>query len=192
MITISKVVSIQTHQKDPKSEPSKQWKAKQIYEAISQNNENTYKEYCEQNNNISNIIDWDTKWATFVLSIKGKTLEESNSIIKEFVEDLRRIRHNELCYNKNSKLLERDDRQQWPSGTIVRAFIDGKIDAFKNCTETMTGENPDDSKWQKRWNQFITTLESHKDDEELMKDDCGKFMAAQRVKKYRRNKKNES
>jgi hypothetical protein len=54
----------------------------------------------------------------------------------------------------------------------------------------MTAENPDDSKWQKRWNQFITTLESHKDDEEIMKDECSKFMSAQRAKKYRRNKKN--
>jgi hypothetical protein len=33
----------------------KQWKVKQIYEAIQENNENEYKLFCEQNNDISKM-----------------------------------------------------------------------------------------------------------------------------------------
>jgi hypothetical protein len=189
---LNNIINKSKQTKDTKSEPPKQWKVKQIHDAISTNNENTYKEHCEQNNNIDNIADWNTKWVTFILSVKEKTLEESEEIIKEFVEDLRRIRHNELCYNKNHKLIYREDREQWPSGTVVRAFIDGKMNAFKNHTENMTNENPDDPKWQKRWNDFITNLESNKDDEDMMKNICSKFMTAQRAQKYRRNKKNDA
>jgi hypothetical protein len=163
----------------------KQWKAKQIYETIIANNENIYKEYCEQNNDISTIPDWNTKWVTFVLSIKANTLEGSHKIIKEFIEGLRRIRHNELCYNKNSTLVDRKDRKQWPATIVVRAFLDGKLDTFKKYTEEQTGDNPDDSKWQNRWDTFVGTLEENKDNESMLKELCSKFMTAQRAKRYR-------
>ena len=165
----------------------KQWKVKQVYTTISENNENIYKEYCEANNDISKIPDWDTKWATFVLSIKGKSYQQSEEIIRELIEDLRRIRHNELCYNKNASVVDRDDRQQWPATTVVRAFLDGKIDTFKIYTEEQTGDNPGDTKWQKRWNGFIKILEENKDNLDKLKDLCSKFMTAQRTKRYRRN-----
>jgi hypothetical protein len=165
----------------------KQWKVKQIYNTICENNENTYKEYCEANNDISKIPDWDTKWTTFVLSIKGKSYQQSEEIIRELIEDLRRIRHNELCYNKNASVVDRDDRQQWPATTVVRAFLDGKIDTFKKYTEEQTGDNPGDAAWQTRWNGFIKTLEDNKDNHDILKDLCSKFMTAQRTKRYRRN-----
>lgn len=60
-----------------------------------ENKENQYKEFCEQNNSIP--LDWKDKWTTFVLQVRSGNVDK----IKEFVEDLRRIRHNELCYNKN-------------------------------------------------------------------------------------------
>jgi hypothetical protein len=74
--------------------PPKQWKVKQIYEAIQQNQENQYKDHCEQNNDLSKLQEWPMKWTTFVLSVKDKTLAESESIIREFIETLRTIRHN--------------------------------------------------------------------------------------------------
>jgi C1A family cysteine protease len=95
--------------------------------------------------------------------------------------------HNELCYNKNASVVDRDDRQQWPATTVVRAFLDGKIDTFKKYTEEQTGDNPGDAAWQTRWNGFIKTLEDNKDNHDILKDLCSKFMTAQRTKRYRRN-----
>jgi hypothetical protein len=166
----------------------KQWKAKQIYEAIQENNENKYKEYCEKNNDISKIKDWDIKWASFVLSVKANTQQESESNIRSFVEDLRRIRHNDLCVNSKN-IVERDDRQQWPATTVVKAFLNNKLDKFKQFTEEQSGDSPDDLVWQKRWKSFIKSLEEHKDNEEVLKELCSKFMNAQRIKCYRRKYK---
>ena len=172
---------------EPKEKP-KQWKAKEIYKYIKENNENIYKEYCEKSNDMSLNPTWDKDWIAFVLSVKGKAFEESQSTIKEFVENLRRIRHNQLCYNKNTTLLDREDREQWPNTTVVRAFLDGKLDTFKKYTEEQTGDNPDDPKWQKRWNAFVESLKENKDNESCLKEICSKFMTAQRAKRYRNMK----
>jgi hypothetical protein len=185
----TKVISIQNKTGYEKKEITeiKQWKVKQIYEAISLNNENQYKEYCEQNNDISKIKDWDIQWATFVLLVKGKSQIDAEKPIREFVENLKRIRHNELCYEKNSKLVDREDRQQWPATTIVRAFLEGKIDTFKEYTEEQTGDNPEDKSWQKRWDSFVKSLKDSQDNEDKLKELCSKFLTAQRTKRYRRN-----
>ena len=45
---------------------------------------------------------------------------ESEKIIRNFIEDLRRIRHYELCY-KNAKV-DREDREQWLFITVLRAY----------------------------------------------------------------------
>lgn len=168
------------------SQPLKQWKTKDIYKAISTDNEAMYKEYCEKSNNLTLIPLWEADWVTFIQDIKRKPLEDSKQVIKEFVENLRRIRHNQLCYKKNSTLIEKEDRQQWPSGTIVRAFLEGKIDTFKQFTEGQTGEDLENPKWQKRWKEFTDKLESNRDNQGMMKKECSKFMQAQRAKKYRR------
>jgi hypothetical protein len=165
----------------------KQWKSRQIYEAIIENNENTYKEFCETHNDLSKVPTWEIDWAEFILSIKGRTYEESEERIQNFIENLRRIRHNTLCYKKNSKLLEKDERQQWPASTVVRAFLEGKIDRFKEFTENATGDAPDNPKWKKRWDAFIETLEANRANPTQLKVLCSKFMTSQRAKKYRRS-----
>jgi len=164
----------------------KQWKTKQIYEAIQQNNENTYKTFCEQNNKLEKF--WEEDWITFVLSVKGKTIKESEPIIKAFVENLRRIRHNQLCANK-SQVIDRDNREVWPAATVVKAFLEGKLDKFKQFTEANTEEIPEDPKWIKRWSAFLTSLEENREKEDVLKTLCSKFMTAQRTKKYRHAKK---
>lgn len=171
----------------PKHKLVKQWKVKQIFEAITTNKENTYREYCEKNNDVSKIENWNTYWAEFVSSIKDKPLNDAEKIIREFIESLRRIRHNTLCYEKNSKIVDREDRQQWTSMSIVRAFQDSKIDIFKKYTEEQSGDNPDCPSWQKRWNTFITSLEENKDNPDKLKDICSSFLTAQRIKRYRRS-----
>ena len=161
----------------------KQWKTKQIYEFIQENRENEYKLYCEQHNTI--LPTWDDTWITFVLSVKGKSYQESESIIKAFVENLRRIRHIALCAKDT---VEREDREQWPAITVVRAFLEGKIDKFKIHNETHHNESSEDPKWIKRWDMFVATLEKHRSNEGVLKDLCSKFMTAQRTKKYRASK----
>jgi hypothetical protein len=175
-------------EKTPEIIELKQWKVKQIYEAICTNNEIKYKEYCEQTNDILKIKDWEIKWASFILSIKNKSQKESESVIRAFIENLRRIRHNLLC-NENKNIVERDDRQLWPATTIVKAFLNNKLELFKKFTEEQSGDNPEDITWQKRWELFIKSLEDNKDNEEILKELCSNFMTAQRTKRYRKKQK---
>ena len=165
-----------------KDELPKQWKSKQIYKTIQANEENDYKTFCEENNTVQS--DWMEQWSAFILSVKGKAFSESEPLIKAFVENLRRIRHNQLCAKPN--LIERDDRLIWPSHMVVRAFLEGKLDAFKTFTEASTNESPENPKWTKRWNEFVKSLETHPKDE--LQQVCSKFMTAQRTKKYRKSK----
>jgi 5-methylcytosine-specific restriction endonuclease McrA len=159
----------------------KQWKIKQIYEFIQENRENEYKTYCEQNNTVQPT--WNENWITFVLSVKGKSYQESVQIIRKFVENLRRIRHNKLCAKD---IVEKEEREVWSAITVVRAFLEGKMDKFKIHNETH--ESPEDPKWIKRWDTFIASLERHRSNESVLKDLCSKFMTAQRTKKYRASK----
>ena len=110
--------------------PPKQWKARQIYTYIQENNENEYKTYCETHNDMSNYPEWNTSWIEFVLSVKGKSWDESKKHIQSFVENLRRIRHNILCASKNPNPIERNDRKHWPSIMVVRAFCEEQINTF--------------------------------------------------------------
>ena len=160
--------------------PPKQWKTKQIYKSIQENTENEYKMYCEQHNTVEPT--WEQDWITFILSVKGKSYKESESNIRKWLENLRRIRHNALCAKDT---IEREDREQWPSSTVVKAFLEGKLDKFKTYTETHVGENTEDPKWNKRWSQFVSSLEQNRQNEEKLKERCSTFMTAQRMKKYR-------
>ena len=174
----------QQEQKERKEETKekklKQWKVAQIQKVILENRENEYKEFCEQNN--GEIPDWNIKWATFVLSVKSA--KEQEKTIRDFIEDLRRIRHNELCYNKNAKIVDREDREQWPSTTVLRAYEDGKINQFKEFQEKYTGDAPEDAFWKKKWEKFMEDL---KGDNKL--DIIKKFMTAQRTRVYRAKKR---
>ena len=178
-----KVKLIQSQKGYIKVEAIKQWKSKQIFESIQENREHMYKAFCEENNTLDSS--WEERWSTFTLSVKNKPFAESEPVIKSFVENLRRIRHNELCLKPD--LVERPDRQMWPSNTVVRAFLEGKLDAFKTFTEAYTNEESQDPKWMKRWSQFTTDLESNRSDPNKLKHICGKFLTAQRTKKYRRS-----
>lgn len=161
----------------------KQWKTKQIYEAIQEGQEHLYKQFCEENNTLSDI--WPESWQTFIEQTKGKPKEEAEKAIKAFVENLRRIRHNQLCAKD---VVAREDREQWPATTVVKAFLEGKLEKFKAYSEAHTNENPEDPKWIKRWCSFVKTLEEKSDDETVLKELCSKFMTAQRIKKYRTKK----
>jgi len=182
----TKTITKTAAKEEPVINLPKQWKVKQIYEAIQQNQENQYKDHCEQNNDLSKLQEWPLKWATFVLAVKGRPLSQVEPTIRVFVEELRTLRHNQLCYKKNASIVDREDREQWPATTVVRAFLDNKLDAFKKHTETQTGDNPEDATWQARWNKFTASLEENRANESAMKNLCSKFLTAQRTKRYRR------
>ena len=161
----------------------KQWKTKQINEFIQSHRENEYKLYCEQHNDMSNYPNWEKDWIAFVGSVKGN--KEAEPVIKAFVENLRRIRHNQLCAKD---IVEKEDREIWPAITVVKAFLEGKLEKFKAHTEAYAGENANDPKWMKRWSTFVESLEKNRDHPQELKTQCSKFLAAQRIKKYRQSK----
>jgi len=160
----------------------KQWKSKQIYRCIQEGKESQYKLFCEDHNTIQE--NWNEIWSTFITGVQGKSFEHSEPIIRAFVENLRRLRHNELQQQSNN-ILEKEDRLIWPSTTVARAFLEGKLDAFKAYTETHTNESPNNPKWIKRWTDFVESLNTHRTDEAKLKELASKFMTAQRIKKYR-------
>jgi hypothetical protein len=80
--------------------PVKQWKSKQIFESIQEGKEAVYKAFCESTNHLQST--WQEDWSSFLLSVRGKTFEQIEGIIRAFIESLRRIRHNELCAKKKS------------------------------------------------------------------------------------------
>jgi hypothetical protein len=81
-----------------KIENVKQWKSDTIYRAIQAGQENEYKAFCEQHNDMSLLLTWETDWATFVASIKGTEKPVAIPLVTAWVENLRRIRHNTLCF----------------------------------------------------------------------------------------------
>ena len=97
---------------------------------------------------------------------------------------MRRIRHNELCYNKNAKIVDRENREQWPSTTVLRAYEEGKINQFKEFQEKYTGDAPEDAFWKKKWEKFMEDLKG-----ENKLDIIKKFMRAQRTRVYRAKKR---
>jgi hypothetical protein len=161
----------------------KQWKTKQIYEAIQEDQEHLYRQFCEENNTCTET--WPHVWQAFMEQTKRKPKEDAEKAIKTFVENLRRLRHNQLCAKD---VVEREDREQWPATTVVKAFLEGKLDKFKAYSEAYTNKNPEDPKWIKRWSSFVKTLEENRINEVILKDLCSKFMSAQRIKKYRTKK----
>ena len=177
-----KVKMIQEQKGYHKVDLPKQWKTKQINEFIQSHRENEYKIYCEQNNDMSKFPNWEKDWMAFILSVKGN--KEAEPIIKAFVENLRQIRHNQLCAKD---IVEKEDREIWPAITVAKAFLEGKLEKFKAYTEAHTGENANDPKWMKRWSAFVESLEKNRDHRQELKNQCSKFMAAQRIKKYRQS-----
>jgi hypothetical protein len=115
---IQKVKTIQEQKGYIKVSVPKQWKTKQIYEAIQEGQEHLYKQFCEENNTLSET--WPQLWQTFIEQTKGKPKEEAEKAIKAFVENLRRIRHKQLCAKD---VVAREVREQWPATTVVKAFL---------------------------------------------------------------------
>ena len=161
----------------------KQWKTRDIFDFLNADQEHHYKQHCEENNSLT--PEWPSMWSEF-LTLKGQSWEIAEPRIRDFVENLRRLRHNALT---KKDVLDREDRQVWPAETVATLFLAGRIAEYKTITETATGDDPTDPKWQKRWEEFVGSLETCKEDKAALTKSISKFMTAQRAKKYRRNAK---
>lgn len=166
----------------------KQWKVKDIYNIIMKKNEEIYYNYLKENNS----IDFEKEWSVLLINVKGKSYNESEPIIKNFIQCLRNIRHNKLCAEKNSKkALEKEDRHHYRADgvlIILKTKSIEEIAKFKSYTESYTGDNPEDPKWVKRWDSFIASVENEVS-EETKKSIISKFLASQRKKKNDRKNK---
>ena len=167
---------------DPLPDP-KQWKVNTIYKAIQCDKEMKYKRFCEEHHVCGKDPTWLVTWDTMIQAVKGRPLDEVKGVIHEFIVHLRYLRYS-IKYTKAP--VEREDRQQWPSHTIVRAFVEGKITLFKQWTEAYAGDDPADPVWIKRWDDFVATLEAHQEEKTRLSL-CRAFLTAQRTKKYRRS-----
>jgi Trp operon repressor len=167
----------------------KQWKVKQIYEHFQANTLDEYKHWCETTHTLSGP-EWDIQWYTFTLELqRAPDRPTADSIIRAFIEGLRKKRHDILSQKNNYKAnpLERDTRQQWPSVSVLRAWKENKLDLFKEFQENYTSDSPDCPKWQQRWNGFVDSLRDASSDDER-KTCISKFMTAQRTRVYRAKK----
>ena len=162
----------------------KQWKATNIYKFLKDGKEDEYHHWCKENNDIS-----DEAWSTFITKTKDllNNKEECIKLIEEFIINLRSARQKVLLDKTTDNIIERKDRQQWPSASVLKAYKDGKIDAFKKFTEEYAGDSGE--KWEKRWTAFVNSLEGATDQEATKL--ISAFMAAQRKKKYDRSKNNK-
>jgi len=169
----------------PTSQP-KQWKVKQVYEHFQANSLDAYKNWCETTNNLSGP-EWDIKWYTFTLELQASPNRlQAETIIKAFIEDLRKQRHDVLIEKRNHAVnpLERETRQQWPAVSVLRAWKEDKLHLFKEFQENYTGDEPACPKWETRWNGFVKSLETAPTDE-ARKTLISKFMTAQRTRVFR-------
>jgi hypothetical protein len=182
---VKNVIKRQVNEKDKFIAP-KQWKVKDIYNAIIHKNESAYYNYLKENNN----ADFETQWNDLLNNVKNKSYRESEPILRNFIHWLRTIRHNELCAATNSKrALEKEDRQHYRADGVLILLKTKNLDdteKFKKYTETYAGDNPDDPKWIKRWNSFISSVENESSDENKKKR-ISNFLMAQRKKKNDRN-----
>lgn len=159
-----------------------QWKISNIYKTLISGNHATYLSYLQENNR-----DAEERLNTLIRSITDIQEDAAKILIKTFIEELRTVRHNALCYSKNDALLLREDREHWNSQSVLRAFSANMLEKFKKHTEENTGESADDPVWCKRWLGFV---ESVSDETDLTKKKglISNFLTAQRTKKYRKSK----
>ena len=160
-----------------------QWKVSSIYAYCMTGKEDIYLSYLKESN--PDVDDMNERFTTLLTQIKTSDRPKAEENIQQFVLDLRRLRHNALCYKKNHKVLDRDDREVWRADTVLHAFQTNRLDEFKKFTEENVGDKPDDPVWMKRWESFVEGVKETADIEKK-KGLISKFFIAQRTKKYRR------
>lgn len=157
-----------------------QWKSKQIYEAFTSGEMEHYKTYCEFNNDLSSI-DWTSTWNTFNESLRDKSADEATPIIETFIEMLRSLRHDKHVkdYNAKRNAPERNNRQQWPSSTILKVYHEGKLELFGRWLTEQDGKHDEE-----RWTAFQNSLTAAIDDTDR-KEHIQRFLRNRRSRKWR-------
>jgi hypothetical protein len=158
----------------------KQWKSIDIYNCIKNKKGTEYKKHCEENNEMNDI--WENKWKTFADIVFGAlSFDSIKDYIQSFVVELRSNRHKKLIEKSKANIIEREDRLVWPKETVLKAFVEGKINKFKefNIVNGETGEV-----WERRWSKLITDLERTLGESERL-EIIRKFQVNVRIARYR-------
>lgn len=172
--------------------PPKQWKVLQIYNAIITNTTSAYKEWCEKTNELSGP-EWEKSFTQLLTDVKStSTIEEAEPTIRVFIEGLRHQRHNKLVakYNDKRNPVSREDRQQWPSTSILKAYKENKINAFKEWLDSQD-DNAEDPAGIARWGALCEQLGSDLADKEKTAA-ISKFLTARRARNHRAASKKAS
>lgn len=165
--------------------PPKQWKVLQIYNAILANIHAPYKAWCEETNELEGA-EWEATFTQLLTDVRSTTsLEIAEPIIRAFIEELRRQRHVKLSakINDRARPLDREERQQWPANTILKAYKKGEIAAFRKWLKEQDGEPIDADKI--RWDSLIKQLEDNDTTDKEKQAIISKFLSARRARKYR-------
>lgn len=170
----------------------KQWKVKEIYSYILANTSVHYKEWCEKTNELSGEA-WEISFAKLLMDVKStSTFELAEPIIRSFIESLRHQRHNKLVaeYNNNRNPVDREDRQQWPSTSILKAYKENKINAFKEWLDSQD-DDAEEPAAIARWETLCEQLGSDLSDKEKTAV-ISKFLTARRARNHRAASKKAS
>ena len=163
----------------------KQWKVKQIYDHILANTHSNYKKWCETTHELSGD-EWETTFAKLLTNVKAtETAELAEPIIRSFIEELRSKRHNKIVteYNNKRNSIDRDDRQQWTSASILKLYKTNQLDIFQSWL-TEQDNDADEPATISRWDKLVEQLGSPATDKEKQSV-ISKFLTARRARKYR-------
>jgi hypothetical protein len=162
-----------------------QWKAKGIYKCIKEGDSDAYKTYVKEHNDP--LDTFETLFATLLTNVRGSaTFEIAKPFIDSFVKLFRLKR---TCKLTKKDVIAREDRDVWPSETIVTAYREKRMEGFKKyITEKSVAANVTTKVFEESYKRFETNMESEPSDAERLLI-VRKFLAAQRVQRNRHSKK---
>jgi len=162
-----------------------QWKAKGIYKCIKEGDSEVYKTYVKEHNDP--LDTFEPLFATLLTNVRGSaTFEIAKPFIDSFVKLFRLKR---TCKLTKKDVIGREDRDVWPSETIVTAYREKRMEGFiKYITEKSVAANVPTKVLEESYKRFETNMESEPSDAERLLI-VRKFLAAQRVQRNRHSKK---
>ncbi len=171
--------------KEKKTKVPKQWKVKQVYDSIVAKSCDPYKEWCATTNELTHE-ELNGPFTDLIHNVNDAgSLKNAEPIIRDFIENLRRLRHNKLSTKKNeaNNPIDRPNRQQWPAASVLKLYVENKMNIFKVWLDS-EDNTADCSDATKRWDKLCKDI-ADADDDSARLSVISKFMTARRARKYR-------
>ena len=162
-----------------------QWKAKGIYKCIKEGDPEVYKTYVKEHNDP--LDTFETLFDTLLTNVRGaRDFETAKPFIDGFVKLFRLKR---TCKLTKKDVIAREDRDIWPSETIVTAYREKRMAGFITyITEKSVAANVPTKVFEESYKRFETNMENEPSDVERLLI-VRKFLAAQRAQRNRYSKK---